>query len=70
MVRVNWNVRRKFGRGIEIENWKVGERKKRGYGFWTETGNFCSDKAGYSKPPLPQALLRQFGQTVLEKFVT
>ena len=40
MVRVNWNVRRKFGRGIEIENWKVGERKKRGYGFWTETGNF------------------------------
>ena len=37
MVRVNWNVRRKFGRGIEIENRKVEERKKRGYGFWAET---------------------------------
>ena len=32
--------------------------------------SFCSDKAGYSKPPLPQALLRQFGQTVQEKIVT
>ena len=70
MVRVNWNVRKKFGRGIEMEG---GGKEKEG--LWILDGNlkfchFCSDKAGYSKPPLPQALLRQFGQTAQQKFVT
>ena len=73
MVRVNWNVRRKIWKGDRDRESEGGGKEKEG--LWILGRNlkichFCSDKAGYSKPPLPQALLRQFGQTVEEKFVT